>query len=132
MKNIILWLWQLPQHLLGLLIVKITGAVKFNNQLLPVEADTYLTEKHQMGISLGRYIIIGKEYSDTTEKHERGHSRQSLYLGPLYLIVVGIPSATRNIWQRLFHKKWDIQKRINWYYGSYPEKWADKLGGVVR
>ena len=49
------------------------------------------------GISLGTYILMSttsyKDKRNRTKKHEYGHSRQSLYLGPLYLIIIGLPSA---------------------------------------
>lgn len=61
-----------------------------------------------------------------TKKHEYGHSRQSLYLGPLYLIVVGLPSI---IWAGFVYNL--VRKEIS-YYDVYPENWADKLGGVNR
>jgi hypothetical protein len=49
------------------------------------------------------------------------------------VIVIGIPSAVfNNLWDRLVHKKWPSTDRLKWYYNRYPEKWADKLGGVTR
>lgn len=82
------------------------------------------------GISLGQYIIISENsYRDKrnrTKKHEYGHSRQSLYLGPLYLIVVGLPSI---LWAGFIHDM--VGKEVS-YYDVYPENWADKLGEVNR
>lgn len=82
------------------------------------------------GISLGTYIIISEQsYRDKrnrTKKHEYGHSRQSLYLGPLYLIVVGLPSL---LWAGFIHNL--VKKEIG-YYEVYPESWADELGEVNR
>ena len=68
-------------------------------------------------------------------KHEQGHCRQSVMLGPLYLVVVGIPSALLNALTRLQSSRYDLLKRIGheayWnYYKVYPERWADRLGGV--
>ena len=40
----------------------------------------------------------------------------------LYLIVIGIPSAARNLWDRIAHSEWDYADRIKWYYSSFPEK----------
>lgn len=82
------------------------------------------------GISLGTYIIISEQsYRDKrarTKKHEYGHSRQSLYLGPLYLIVVGLPSI---LWAGFVYNL--VRKSVS-YYAVYPENWADKLGEVNR
>lgn len=102
---------------------------------------------HCTGVSLGRFIILdyhyklqrinGKETIQCTIDHEWGHSRQSLMLGPLYLLVVGIPSAIHNLYNRTLYKDEPNRlKRIilkeKEYYGWYCEKWADKLGGVDR
>lgn len=124
MKKVLLWLWQLPQNLLGLLVILFTGAHK--------TAECYRTTK-RFGASLGEYVILGDVYANaTTIKHEQGHQKQSKYLGPLYLILIGLPSASGNVWDRLFHKKWPVSKRISWYYSLPWEAWADKLGGVKR
>lgn len=86
------------------------------------------------GVSLGDYIILdnhGVVNSDTVY-HEYGHSIQSRYLGPVYLIVIGLPSLIGNIWDRVAHTKWSIAQRVKWYYNQPWEKGADKLGGVNR
>jgi hypothetical protein len=133
-KKILLYVWQLPQHLLGLLLIKITGACKTNSFFSPAEACVYRQSKYKgWGISLGRYIILHDYYDTDTEYHELGHSVQSVWFGPLYLLAIGIPSALfNNLWDRLFHKKWAPEKRLKWYYSRWPEKQADKLGGVTR
>lgn len=78
------------------------------------------------GASLGRYIVLKPHHSMTTIRHEYGHVRQSRMLGPLYLFVVGIPSAINNLRSRKDPKVYEN------YYNMYPENWADKLGGVTR
>ncbi len=58
--------------------------------------------------------------------HEYGHSIQSLVLGPLYFIIIGIPSA---LWANLGR---DFRKRNHVDYSAfYPEKYADRLGARV-
>ena len=52
--------------------------------------------------------------------------------GPLYLLIIGLPSAIRNIYDRIAHRNWSVVDRTYWYYEGFPEKWADELGGVVR
>jgi len=139
MKRILLWVWQLPQHLLGLLLVLLLRA-----RLRPWphkdKVINYWEYNPQSGLSrflsggsFGRYIILPprNDYAQTVP-HEYGHSLQSRAWGPLYLLVVGIPSVIGNLWDRAFHKRWSVEKRTAWYYSRYPEKQADKLGGVVR
>lgn len=112
MKRLILYLWELPQNLLGLLLVAYFQAEK---------KEGYLFSKGLSGaISLGRYIITSNE-DETVIKHEQGHQKQSRLLGWLYLLVIGLPSI---LWA-MFHGKLD-------YYSFYTERWADKLGGVER
>jgi hypothetical protein len=130
MKNNILYLWQLPQHLLALIFLKIW---KIEEIQFYKHCKVYWIKKKGVGISLGNYIFLDEKYTDTTVSHEYGHSIQSLIFGPLYLIIIGIPSAIfNNLYDRVFHKKWEKKKRIKWYYNRFPEKWADKLGNVKR
>lgn len=129
--NIIMYLWQLPQNLLGLVMVAITGFglpvdIRGNNHRLPSSL-LFLNEQMRGGISLGRYIIMNRScyVGDTTSwMHERGHSVQSMMLGPLYLVVIGLPSILWAAW-------WTADRGMS-YYSFYTERWADKLGGVNR
>ena len=127
MKNVLLYIWQLPQNLLGLILY---AFFKANRQVESVckENSRVIARIPQwgFGISLGRYIIIGQVNDfDTTLKHEIGHCVQSLRCGPLYLLIVGIPS----LWRGLMLSR---GKGLKWYYSGWPEKHADKLGGVER
>lgn len=125
-KTFIVYLWQLPQNLLGLLVIFATKSKR------DVDRRCWITN-HRIGISLGKYIILGKSlYSENEWRHEYGHCRQSLIFGWLYLLLVGLPSFLRNIWDKIFHRHWNIIKRLRWYYGHYPENWADTLGGASR
>ena len=126
MKNILLYLWQLPQNLLGLFIIKIIKA-EYNK-----DYNFWYILRFNFGVSLGNYIIFGERFNGTDLKHERGHQKQSLYLGWLYLIVIGIPSAFGNLWDRIFHKDWPYEDSCIWYYSLPWEAWADELGGVRR
>jgi hypothetical protein len=54
-----------------------------------------LKNKNIGAVSLGQYIFIFSDYGKDEMriiKHEYGHTRQSHILGPLYLLVVGVPS----------------------------------------
>ncbi len=130
--NIILYIWQLPQNLLGLLLLAIYGRV------IPIDfrgdgwrsrlpsSMFYFIEGSPGGISLGRYILVsGRNFTDSKVwYHERGHSIQSMILGPLYLFVVGLPSLLWAAW-------WNPKRSMD-YYWFYTESLADKLGGVER
>lgn len=120
MKNFLLYIWQLPQNLLGLLVIffSLANHVYMNGVVTPF----YFT-KYSFGVSLGCYIIVNENCSQNTLLHKLGHCYQSLYLGWLYLPVIGLPSAIGNLLHRFI--KFD-------YYKQPWEKWADELGGVER
>ena len=140
MKAFIIFIWQLPQHVVAMALcvaLKCAGRIQRkekleNNNIFP-ENILYTVRVKGWGVSLGRYIFLDEDYGLETVKHERGHSVQSRRWGPLYLLVIGIPSAVfNNLWDRLTHKNWTTEQRHRWYYSRYPEKQADKLGGVIR
>lgn len=125
--TVVKWIWQFPQNIIGFILSRgyycyVAGAYWKSGWNMP-------------GVSLGDYIIMDKEtmlYSDKVVLHEKGHQKQSLMFGPLYLLVIGLPSVVRNLWDRIAHRNWSTVKRMYWYYDGFPENWADKLGGVVR
>ena len=124
-NNSIKWLWQFPQNMLALCIEGILCQAAYRegkagnniiivNNILP------------SAMSLGDYLFVNPMSSQRTIQHECGHSKQSDILGPLYLIVIGIPSLLHNIVHYLCSKigiKWN-------YYRFYTEYWADKLSGI--
>ncbi len=129
LKVTFLWLHQLPQNIAGFVISRFAitkGSVSCQNSF-PVY---YLKNLKRRGVCLGDYIILDYCYCSrenrSSQLHEYGHHRQSLYLGWLYLIVVGIPSTIRCVY---CSKK---NKGSRWYYSGFPENWADSLGGVSR
>lgn len=124
LSTIVNWTWELPQTLLGFilkLMYNVHKVEEYNNIKL-----VYLSTA-RIGISLGRYVLVSKRASITTKRHEYGHCIQSKYLGPLYLIVVGLPSITFNIISSMIGGKFADN-----YYNRFPENWADKLGKVTR
>lgn len=124
--KILRWIWEFPQCLLGHMLTNFYD-VEYKETYNGI--DVYAGD-FPGGISLGQYILMSEtSYKDKrarTKKHEYGHSIQSLYLGPLYLIVVGLPSI---LWAGAIHPF--VKDEIS-YYEVYPEKWADQLGGVNR
>ena len=79
------------------------------------------------GISLGAFIFIDenitKERAESSKflNHEHGHALQSAFLGPLYLLIVGLPSL---LWPQVFYLR---SNRMD-YSSFYTERWADKWG----
>lgn len=130
------WTWELPQTLVGAAI-----RLFYKKTLLRVievaDQKVYLYDKFPGGISLGYYSHIdwrAKDHNDnrfregfkTTIKHEAiGHGTQSKWLGPFYLIVIGIPSIIHCAIHQLCGRKWD-------YYSFPTEKSADKIAKIER
>lgn len=123
-RNLILFIWQLPQHLLAILYI---------GYLVMMCKDLGVDSRYKQAVvipcimrgavTLGCYVFVGlnSEYRKTV-KHELGHTIQSQILGPLYLIVIGIPSITYCGLRRIFPSL----RRKN-YYNFYTEKWANNL-----
>ena len=121
-KSMLRYIWEMPQNLLGLLVILFSHAAYDQNY----EASKVYHTSKMFGVSLGMYIIVYALVDEETILHEYGHSIQSLYLGPLYLVIIGIPSFTMNLLTRM------KVLRTDRYYKRWPENWADELVGVKR
>lgn len=137
MKNIRTWTWELLQNLVALIV-----SVIFHTKIVTQYKGVKLHHWNLLGgMSLGNHIFLPAKYfadfsldqwdESTWHReyilHEYGHCIQSAYLGPLYLFVIGLPSL---IWASCF-TQWR-EKHNKTYYWFYTEKWADKLGGIIR
>ena len=120
-RSTLLYLWQLPQNLVGLLLLFV---LKGETRHRIENIRFYFLKSFPGGITLGEYIIVGTQQQFTV-RHEFGHVRQSRMLGWLYLLVIGLPSA---LWAWLG----DMLAPNKSYYWFYTEKWADQLGGIQR
>ena len=123
-RNLILFIWQLPQHIVALI---------YFGYLVMMCKDLGVDSRYKQAIvipcvmrgaiTLGNYVFVelNSEYRKTV-KHELGHTIQSKILGPLYLIIIGIPSITYCGLRRLFPS---LRKKN--YYDFYTEKTANNL-----
>ena len=138
MIKFLLYLWQLPQNIVALIWWGLlTIAYKGEFESYDYNGVKYIWfPKWICGVSLGNYVILGGYYGEdiVVVKHEYGHTRQSVYLGPLYLLLIGLPSGLWNLIDRLLMRLFPeyIQKSRKIYYNMPWEKWADILGGVTR
>ena len=119
-------IWQLPQNLIGSLYKEfiskdIITRINYDASIY----ECYLT-RGGGELTLGRFIFVNQHFTDLEETilHEIGHVKQSRILGPLYLIIIGIPSISWAGLRRLI----PALKKIN-YYWFYTENWANKLMG---
>lgn len=137
------WLWGLPQNLAGLCLM-----LRHRKERHVWYHGSYMTFFHTWcgGVSLGMFTFVSeydermkeafaREGSRLTESyhrqlmvHEYGHTIQSLLLGPLYLLAVGLPSM---VWCRSGKcRRYRAEKGIS-YYDFWCEKWANTLGEKV-
>lgn len=124
-QDVIFFVWELPQILIGAVVAIVSGAAQ---PIQPEDKGEWVAGAKWWGgaISLSRHFRIFSKrlYNDSeARKHEYGHSVQSRYLGPLYLLVIGLPSLLWAAWHTYGTPRHD-------YYWFYTEKWANKLGGV--
>lgn len=121
--SILLIIWQLPQTLVGLIMLPFLGSIKkieHRNHCIG-----FCGEKMRGGISLGCIAIVSRSssrYPETIAHEMDGHTVDSKIFGPLYLLVIGIPSL---LWAWLR----DTTKHPN-YYAFYTERWANRHAGL--
>lgn len=117
----ILILWQLPQNLFALIMLPFMGKLR----IVAIRHYSICLEGSNMsgGISLGNFCFVSKSGArrETTVMHELdGHTVDSKIFGPLYLIIIGIPSMLNAM---MFF--------TDCYYDFYTEKWANKHAGLT-
>ena len=143
LSNILYCLWQCTWGILQ-------TALGFGVFLLHIGDKHYayhgaiITEwKNPSSVSLGMFVFITKEpyfYAKLKDEytmaelskrllvHEYGHTVQSLILGPLYLILMGIPSTLWGFLPSLNDKR--KEQQIS-YFSFFTEAWANRLGESV-
>ena len=99
--------------------------------------------KLKSSVSLGLFVFVTKEpyfYEKLKHRftlqeafsrllvHEYGHTIQSLLLGPLYLIVIGIPSTLWGFLPACAKKR--KEHRLS-YFSFFTERWANAWGEKV-
>lgn len=131
--------WGIFQSLLGMIIflVHIGDRHYFYHGAVITEWND------KSSVSLGMFVFVTKEpyfYDKLKDKytkeelskrllvHEYGHTIQSLILGPLYLIIMGIPSTLWGFLPYLNKKRED--EKIS-YFSFFTEAWANILGEKV-
>lgn len=130
--------WGLPQTLLGFILYlywlpRATTRYVYHGAIvtewtagggISLGLFVFVSTKIRQQVVDGR-VLTAQESQAGVRVHEYGHCIQSLLLGPLYLIAVGVPSY---LWANLSAlRRLRRHKQIS-YYAVYPEKWANALG----
>ena len=99
--------------------------------------------ENKASVSLGLFVFVTDDlpYYDRVKEtmsrqqladrllvHEYGHTIQSLLLGPMYLILMGIPSTIWGFWPGLQRRR---KKEQLSYFSFFSENWANALGEMV-
>lgn len=125
------WTWALPINLIGLVGYIIFAKIKkceherFFNAVI-----TYVPGPESFGgISFGTFIFMNpnrdEQFKYNTRIHEYGHSFQAILLGPVWFLVVAIPSF---VWCNFKPLKEYRKKNNVSYYSLYCEAWANRWG----
>ncbi|MBE6708150.1 MAG: hypothetical protein E7578_02760 [Ruminococcaceae bacterium] len=131
--------WGLLQSLLGVIVY----LLHIRDRHFRFHGAVVTEWKARSSVSLGMFVFVTKEpyfheklknthsmkeLSSRLLVHEYGHTIQSLILGPLYLIIMGIPST---LWGFLpYFNRMRKDKNIS-YFSFFTEKWANRLGEKV-
>jgi hypothetical protein len=136
LKSILLFLWQLPQYMVGYvwLLIQITSEGILESATVRLKSGfetrvVFLCNKSNSAVSFGNLIFVNgfsadeernfkalcETYIDTI-RHESGHAIQSRLLGWFYLIIIGLPSfVSASVGSASQHRRF------------YTETWANRL-----
>ena len=141
MKTYIYRIWQCTWGILQTILGLVLYVKHYKNKHYSYHGAVITEWNSKTSISLGMFVFVSAEpffvkkyegqisaaeLSNMLLVHEYGHTIQSLILGPLYLILIGIPST---LWGFLMAKK-RKEKQIP-YSAFITEKWANSLGEYV-
>ncbi|MEW8508527.1 MAG: hypothetical protein AB2598_17670 [Candidatus Thiodiazotropha sp.] len=119
------WTWCLPQTLCGFCWSHaVKGLLDCQAEEMGSWRGVHVIRYNRLrgGVSLGPYLFYqAVSGSHHLLRHEYGHYRQSLLLGPLYLPLIGFPSIC-----------WAAMKKAGLFpalpYHLFPtERWAERL-----
>lgn len=125
---LIQWTWGLPVNMVGgIAYIICTKILKHPHSKFGYANIVYLPW-NAGGLSMGLFIFVRdekekEEWLYNVRIHEYGHTWQCLLLGPLYYLIVAIPSV---IWCNCF-AKYREKNNIS-YYKLYCEAWANVWG----
>lgn len=128
--NFLLIIWQLPQIIVGLIGLAIFRDFEFYTNEFNHITVINVNKGNILGtvcFSSGPIIFTVPNCSEITKRHETGHSKQSIYMGPFYLIAALVSIS------RLWIHRW-FNKSNESYFSGWPEGGskfgAEELGGT--
>lgn len=130
------FVWELPQNLLGMANLVLQRSMGNVRQIEREDGRVMVELRGDGAVSLGWFVFHSRHdgpfvpVGAENRQHERGHSVQSRWLGPLYLPLVGVPSVLRVLYAMTYRARHG--RRWPHYYDGWPERSADQLGHVDR
>lgn len=145
MKTFLYRIWQCTWGILQTALGAVVFMRNFHDRHYSYHGAVITEWENKSSVSLGMFVFVTEEpffceneklKKDHTKEelsrrllvHEYGHTIQSLILGPLYLIVIGIPST---LWGFLPYCNKKREKEQLSYFSFYTESWANSLGEKV-
>ena len=140
-KNLLYRIWQCTWGILQTLLGFIIFLKHYKNKHFTYHGAIVTVWELKTSVSLGLFVFVTsepffakkyegqiseEELSNRLLVHEYGHTIQSLILGPLYLIIIGVFST---LWG-FFGSKKRREQQIP-YGAFFTEKWANSLGEKV-
>lgn len=108
---LLFWIWQLPQNILGFLLVR-----EERQHIGPAGFKYHYVPKWWIPcVCLGEYLFVS---TPGLTRFAYGRGVLSVIFGPLYLFVIAIPSFLVLV----------IGRNEYYYLGFYATRWAMKLG----
>lgn len=137
LRRFFIKLWTLPSQVLSWLITQWLKPQIVSITTIRDCRVALLKGPSGQGLSVGQTLFIwfddqsGPPSEARIQRlitHEYGHWAQAIRLGPLWPLVIGLPSL---LWASLpIFRNLRQRKGIS-YYSFYPERWADHLGGQI-
>lgn len=131
--------WGILQMFLGLIVF----SLHIKDEHFSFHGAVVTRWKSRSSVSLGMFVFVTdepyfyeklkdeyteEELSERLLVHEYGHTIQSLILGPLYLIIMGIPSTLWGFLPSCYKKR---KEQGLSYFSFFTERWANTLGEMV-
>jgi hypothetical protein len=117
----------LPQNVLGILyyaLLQLTGNVVGTADMNEMRI---IVTRTPFGASLGQFLFVNASMlTESTVRHEYGHTMQGYRHGPFFLLIDGLASFVQagiSLVSRPFAEA---------YFDRWPENEADVLGGVTQ
>lgn len=115
-----------PQNVLGTLyygLLQLTGNVVNTAELNEMKI---IVTRTPFGASLGKYIFVSESLqTESTIRHEYGHTMQGYKHGPFYLLFEGLVSFVQAAFSLI------SPSFADGYFDRWPENEADEFGGVT-